>query len=118
MTPVSLCLPASLLRRFREMAAEMLPDEPDPFHVALRCAAAESMLAHASLSPVEEPPATIVPLLTVHSAVPGEAAAFVRRLARVSGLTEQQAWHRVVLEFCERSEAPGLSVELAREVAA
>lgn len=118
MTPVPLTLPTNLLRRFREQAAEMLPDEVDPFHRALRCAAAEAMLAHASLSPMEAPLATLVPLFTVHSAVPEEAARFVAELARASGLTAQQAWHRVVLEFCERSEAPGLGVEAAAEVAA
>jgi hypothetical protein len=118
MTPVTLHLSTNLLRRFRKMAAEMLPDESDPFHLVLRCAAAEAMLAHADLSPVEEPPATLVPLFTVHSAVPEEAARFVTELARASGLTGQQAWHRVVLEFCERSEAPGLGVEVSEEVAA
>lgn len=118
MTPVTLHLPTNLLRRFREMAAEMLPDEADPFHIVLRCAVAEAMLAHASLSPMEAPPATLVPLFTVHSAVPEEAARFVAHLARASGLTGQQAWHRVALEFCERSEAPGLGVVLSAEEAA
>jgi hypothetical protein len=107
---VTLILPTTLLRRFRTLAEELIPYEldADPFHLLLWCAAAEALLAHASLAPVEEPPATLVPTHTVHSAVPEEAAAFVARLARVSGLTLEQCWHRVVLEFCERSEAPGL----------
>jgi hypothetical protein len=117
-TPVRLCVPTSLLRRFRELAAEMLPDEADPFHLALRCAAAEAMFAHADFGPVEEPPASLVPTLTVHSAVPPEAAAFVSTLAARSGLTLEQTWHRLVLEFCERDASPGLSLAFASERAA
>jgi hypothetical protein len=113
MTRVHLLLPANLLRRFREQAAALLPSEPEPFHLALRCAAREAMLAHASLGPVDEPPATLVPVeewVPVFAAVTREDARFVAHLAARSGLTTQQAWHRVVLEFCERSEAPGIPV--------
>lgn len=117
MTPVTLSLPTSLLRRFRELAAEMLPDEQDPFHLALRCAAVEAMQEHASLEPMEPPPFTLVPVLTVYSAVPSAAATFVGLLAHASGLTTEQAWHRVVLEFCERS-GPGVPLDVTTEVAA
>jgi hypothetical protein len=118
MTRVHLLLPANLLRRFREQAAEMLPDEPEPFHLALRYAAWEAAETHASLGPVDAPPATLVPLMTVCAAVTREDARFVAHLAARSGLTTQQAWHRVVLEFCERPEAPGLGVAPHRREAA
>jgi hypothetical protein len=91
----------------------MLPHEQEPFHLALKCAAAEAMRAHASLEPLEAPPVTLVPSLTVHSAVPPVAATFVGLLAQASGLTPAQTWHRVVLEFCEREAAP-IPVQLRR----
>jgi hypothetical protein len=96
----------------------MLPNEADPFHLALRCAAWEAMEAHAGMEPVEEPPTSLVPTLTVHSAVPTEAAAFVSALAVRSGLTSEQTWHRLVLEFCERDTSPSISVPVASERAA
>jgi hypothetical protein len=132
-TPVRLSLPTTCLKRFRELASEMLCLPVDVydgvsgpnryarrahFHDALLRAVEEAMLAHASLDPVEEPPATLVPCMAVHSAVPDAAAEFVAQLARASGLTIEQTWHRLVLEFCERSEAPGLSYSAAERWAA
>jgi hypothetical protein len=132
-TPVTLSLPTTLLKRFRELASEMLCLPVDVydgasgpnryarrahFHEALRRAVEEALLVHASLSPIEEPPATLVPCFTVHSAVEDAAADFVAQLARASGLTLEQCWHRLVLEFCERSEAPGLSCPSAERWAA
>lgn len=121
MTRVHLLLPANLLRRFREQAAAFLPNEPEPFHLALRCAAREAMLAHASLGPVDEPPATLVPAeewVPVFAAVTREDVRFVAHLAVRSGITTQQAWRRVVLEFCERSDALSLGVAPHRKEAA
>jgi hypothetical protein len=133
---IVLTLPTNLLCRFRALASELLclpvdvlTEEEQPnvdarerhasiargvhFHEALVSAVAEAMRAHASLSPMEAPPATLVPYVTVYSAVPEAAADFVAQLAARSKLTTAQAWHRVVLEFCERSEAPGLEMELS-----
>lgn len=133
MTKVTLRLPASLLRRFRELAREMLLLPTDThgevaqaflaareahFHEALIYAVAEAMIAHAEPgATLEEPPATIVPRLDVETVVPGAAAEFVGALARHSGLAVEQAWHRVVLEFCERSESPRITSEVLKEAA-
>lgn len=125
MASVTLRLPASLLRRFRTLASEMLvqphESEEEParsareahFHEALVYAVAEAMLAH-PVGVLEGPPATLQPLVVVHSAVPDAAAEFMAELSRRSGLSLEDAWHRVVLEFCEREHAPGLELAHAR----
>lgn len=128
MTPVTLRLPASILRRFRTLASEMLTlpvDVPDGqtgptsaartlhFHEALVHAVAEAMLEH-PLGVLKGPPATLQPLVVVSSAVPDAAAEFMAQLAMRSELTLEDAWHRVVLEFCERECAPGLDPAHAR----
>lgn len=119
---VRLTLPESLVQRLREQVAEMLPDAPEPFTAGLPLAVAEAMWALSDGPLVlgrrllEEPPATIVPLVTVTTATPKAAADFVRQLAAASRLTPAQAWHRVVLEFCEQT-GPGREIGL-EEVAA
>lgn len=121
MTPVRLVLPAALLRRFRGLIAEMLVHESGEydaqFHEGLRYAAQEFLMAHADESPIRFTRSRL-PVISVHSAVPGELAAFVRRMALLSGLTLTEVWHVVILEFCERSMAPGLEQpEVKREAA-
>lgn len=115
MMKVTLRLPASLLRRFRELAAELSldADHDIAFHEMVEAAATEAVYNEC----LEAPPASLVPLLSVEAAVPDAAVRSVAHLARRSGLTLEQAWCRVVLEFCERSEAPGLGSELKREAA-
>lgn len=125
-------LPSTLLHRFRALAAEMLVPPPETCerpdceacalvdgHLcstlhgdALRYAAAEAMLAYATMERMDAPPATLVPRLFVDGEVPLEVRDFVRRLAYTSGLSLEDVWHRVVLEFCERQVAPGLDEEV------
>jgi hypothetical protein len=123
---VTLTLPTTLLCRFRTLASEMLRLPTDVadgttspfvaareahFHEALVYAVSETMRAYRHGDTLEEPPATLVPFVTVYSAVPEAAADFVAQFAARSSLTTAQAWHRVVLEFCE-FRGPGVEVEL------
>lgn len=112
---VTLRLPTTLLRRFREVAADMSMEGSRDlaFHEMLHIVAVESVFHYC----IEAPPASLMPLMAVESAMPDGPALSVARLAGRSGLTLEQTWHRLVLEFCERSEAPGLVVEFKREVA-
>lgn len=111
MRRVLLLVPHGLLRRFRALAGAFVVGEPEPFHLALWCAAAEFVAVHGASGTCDEPPASLVPAVPMFVAAPPAVAESVEALAQRSGLTPEQAWHRVVLEFCERSEAPGVELE-------
>lgn len=111
---VTIRLPTSLLRRFRELAMELSLDgrnAPLSMTTMLSVAVTERVASGIN-TPLEAPPATLRPLLSMEVPVADHIAVAVAHLAGRSGLSLEQAWHRVVLEFVERSEAPGLDVEL------
>jgi hypothetical protein len=112
MVPIQITVPAALLRRFREVADLYWAHGGDGFGWALRTAAAEAILAHADMQPIDKPMAR-GPMLTVHGAVHVEAARFVAGLAGRSGLTQAEAWHVVLGEFVGREMSPPLNQEAA-----
>lgn len=114
MMKVTLRLPTTLLRRFRELSAELSlegRDEPLSMTTMLSVAVTERVASGIS-APLKAPPVTLRPILSMEVPVADHIAVAVAHLAGRSGLSLEQAWHRVVLEFVERSEAPGLDVEL------
>lgn len=121
MTTVCLVLPTALMRRFRGFVAEMIVEESGVhdarFDEGLAYAAGEFFIAHGDEKPLRFTKSRL-PVISVHSAVPKHLADFVRRMAVLSGLTLTEVWHVVILEFCERSMAPGLEQPHTQQEAA
>jgi hypothetical protein len=112
MVPVTLIVPAALLRQVREEAALYCEHGGDSFAWAVRTAAAEFMLAHTELRPLDKPRIR-GPVLSVVCTVHVSFAHFVAHLAGRSGLTQAEAWHVVIEEFVARELAPVLNQEAA-----
>jgi len=110
MRNVRIVIPAPLLQRLCSVAKALTPaDVEHPLHLAVRCAAVEAVFLANEQGHIRSVPTRGVSIMAITVPVPEAAARSVALLAHTSGLTEEQAWHRVIWEFCARDTSPALT---------